>query len=80
MSVLPAMDKTRIYAAVAVFATLFVVAAAQDTCEKAEKCDQAACEALGPENCHCSGNETSIPVADRPMVKHNNNKTKQNLI
>ena len=38
------------------------------TCEEAQRCDQAACDALGPEKCHCSGNETSIKLEDRPQV------------
>jgi len=33
----------------------------------AEKCDQEACANLG-EKCHCSGNETGIPLAERPMI------------
>merc|ERR1712142_1337015 len=37
-------------------------------CEEAPRCDQAACEALGTENCHCSGNETSIKIDDRPQI------------
>jgi len=37
-------------------------------CEEAPRCDQAACDALGTENCHCSGNETSIKLDDRPQI------------
>ena len=37
-------------------------------CEIAEPCDRAACDELGPENCHCSGDETDVPMSDRPMV------------
>merc|ERR1712168_148518 len=33
----------------------------------AEKCDQEACANLG-EKCHCSGNETGIPLDQRPMI------------
>ena len=37
-------------------------------CPPAEPCNRTACDALGPENCHCSGVESSIPILDRPMV------------
>ena len=38
-------------------------------CEEAQRCDQAACDALGSEQCHCSGNETTIKLEDRPQVQ-----------
>ena len=62
------MEKKRLILLAAALASLFGVVISDEECTPATKCDQAACEALGPENCHCSGNETSIPIADRPMV------------
>eukprot|EP00092_Neocalanus_flemingeri_P029883 GFUD01032448.1.p1 GENE.GFUD01032448.1~~GFUD01032448.1.p1 ORF type:complete len:465 (+),score=61.54 GFUD01032448.1:24-1397(+) len=37
-------------------------------CAVAERCNAVECDALGPENCHCSGNETIINLADRPQI------------
>jgi len=62
------MEKKRLILLAAALASLFGVVISDEECTPATKCDQAACEALGPENCHCSGNETSIPIADRPMI------------
>jgi len=65
-TVLSDMGTNHFILVVAALASLFLSVISD--CEVAEKCDQAACEALGAEKCHCSGNETNIPIADRPMI------------
>jgi len=40
----------------------------QATCAEADRCNQTACNILGAANCHCSGNETTIPLKDRPQI------------
>merc|ERR1711892_544768 len=65
-TVLSDMGTNHFILVVAALASLFLSVVSD--CEVAEKCDQTACEALGAEHCHCSGNETNIPIADRPMI------------
>jgi len=37
-------------------------------CKVAEVCTQAACDEIGEEFCHCSGNETRFEIAQRPQI------------
>ena len=46
----------------------FLIGPVISDCEIAEPCDRAACDELGSENCHCSGDETNFQLSDRPMV------------
>merc|ERR1712013_449981 len=58
------MEKNFYVLAATVLASLFSLVLSE--CPAAP-CYQAACASLG-EKCHCSGNETGIPVDQRPMI------------
>merc|ERR1719431_2354003 len=58
------MEKNFYFLALTVLSSIFSLVLSD--CP-AETCDSDACASLG-EKCHCSGNETGIPIAQRPMI------------